>query len=234
MPPRLVVGAIFGETPLAVKLEHAGHAVITIDVNEDPGAITHVDLVLIDGEGDAVRWGVEKLHAYARPRQMFLHTALDAGTQLLDDVETTHAIVMCAHNLFGEVWVSSAADELGETVVGLLIAEIGGVNLPINDADRPAIAAAQRLRALENVVRFDAYDLLRATVPGVEVFSDELLSAPPSALQSVNTVELDRIAEGISDRGVLRLFVDLQRRQGEQTLSTDVELWAFEKYGGRL
>ncbi len=234
MPPRLVVGAIFGETALAVKLAHAGHEVITIDVADDPGAIAHVDLVLLDGESDAVRWGVEKLQTYARPRQMFLHTALDAGTQLLDDVETNHAIVMCAHNLFGEVWVCSAADEVGETVVGLLIAEIGGVNLPINDADRPVIVAAQRLRALENVVRFDAYDLLKASVPGVEVFSDELLNAAPSALQSVSTAELDQIAAGIADPGVFRLFVDLQRRQGEQTLSTEVELWAFEKYGGRL
>ena len=80
--------------------------------------------------------------AHARPRQMFLHTALEEGQQLLYDVETSHAITMCAHNIFDNVWVTSAADELGETVVGLLITEIGGVSLRINDQARPLIAGA--------------------------------------------------------------------------------------------
>mgnify|MGYP002714416841 FL=1 len=142
MPPRLLVGAVFGVSPLAERFERAGHTVRALDIEQDPGAVAHVDLVLLDGPSADIRTACEILADHARPRQMFLHTALDEGQQLLDDVEVAQAITMCAHNIFDNVWVTSAADELGETVVGLLIAEIGGVSLRINDDARPAIAAA--------------------------------------------------------------------------------------------
>ena len=234
MAPRLIIGALAGDTPLALALERAGHAVHPIDAAEDPGAIQHVDLVLLDADTETVQAALVHLQPYARPRQMFLHTALEHGAQLLDDVETAHAIVMCAHNLFGEVWVTSAADELGETVIGLLIAEIGGTNIPLDDTDRPAIVAAQRLRALETTLRADAYDQLAAAIPALELMQPEFFAAPAPDAQPQTPQELDRIAAAIADPGVRRLFVDVERRRAEQWHATDVELWAYSKYEGTI
>ncbi|WP_157045370.1 6PGD fold domain-containing protein [Corynebacterium riegelii] len=234
MPPRLVVGSVFGHTPLTHALERAGHTIIPIDADDDPGAIVHVDLVVLDGGVGQVRWGVEKLEAHARPQQMFLHTALEAGAQLLDDVETAQAIVMCAHNVFGDVWVTSAADELGESVLGLLVAELGGINIPIADTARPALVAAQRLRALEHILRIDAHALTTTASPDIAALEEQFFSAPRGPLEDLTPAELDRIADAIADPGVRRLYVDVERRYAEQAQATDAELWAYAKYEGTI
>ncbi|WP_070462383.1 hypothetical protein [Corynebacterium sp. HMSC29G08] len=234
MPPRLVVGSIFGHTPLTHALERAGHTIVSIDAEDDPGAIVHVDLVLLDAGVEGVRWGVDKLEAHARPQQMFVHTALEAGAQLLDDVETAQAIVMCAHNLFGEVWVTSAADELGETILGLLVAELGGMNIPIADTARPALVAAQRLRALEHILRIDAHALITTASPDIAALEDQFFDAPRSPLEDLPPAELNRIADAITDPGVRRLYVDVERRYAEQAQATDAELWAYAKYEGTI
>jgi len=230
--PRLLVGAVFGESPLAFELERAGHIVRPIDAERDPGAIAHVDLVLLEGSADEVRWAAAQLAPYARPRQMFLHTVLEEGAQLLDDVETAHAIVMCAHNLFGEVWVTSAADEVGETVVGLLLAEVGGTSMRINDADRLTVAAAQELRALEFTVRDDALEVLSSVLPDFDAVAPQFLEAPPAAHGAFGPEELDKLIAALPTPGVRRLFVDLQRRRGELAQDVDIELWVMGKYEG--
>lgn len=232
MPPRLLVGAVFGPSPLAEQFERAGHTVRPLDVREDPGAVAHVDLVLLDGPLADIRTASELVADYARPRQMFLHTALDEGQQLLDEVETSHAITMCAHNLFDNVWVTSAADELGETVVGLLITEIGGVSLRINDQARPLIAAAQELRAMESVVRDDAMELLTHAVPDFEAVVQQFLSAPHGQRSAHDPEHLERLVAAVPGPGTKRLFVDLVRRRGEVDGDTDTELWAIHKYEG--
>lgn len=232
MPPRLLVGAVFGATPLAERFERAGHTVRPLDIHEDPGAVAHVDLVLLDGPSADIRAACERVADHARPRQMFLHTALEEGQQLLDDVETSHAITMCAHNIFDNVWVTSAADELGETVVGLLIAEIGGVSLRIDDASRPLIAAAQELRAMESVVRDDVLELLTQAVPGFESVAQQFRAAPPAQRGAHTPAELERLVRALPDAGTRRLFVELARRRGELEQDTDTELWVMQKYEG--
>ena len=232
MAPRLLVGAIPGYSPLTHELQRAGHTVRPIDVSDDPGAIAHVDLVLLEGRAGDIRTAAALLAAHARPRQMFLHTALEEGPQLLDDVETAQAITMCAHNLFGDIWVTSAADEIGETVVGLLIAEIGGTSMRIDDRRRPTIAAAQELRALEMTVRDDALELLSSAIPDFDAVADAFLSAPAGRRQAKSPGELDRLLGALEEPGVRRLFVDLQRRRGEMEQDTDTELWVIEKYEG--
>ena len=232
MPPRLLVGAVFGVSPLAERFERAGHTVRALDIDNDPGAIAHVDLVLLDAPSADIRTACETLADHARPRQMFLHTALDEGQQLLDDVETAQAITMCAHNIFDNVWVTSAADELGETVVGLLITEIGGVSLRINDDARPAIAAAQELRAMESVIRDDAQAILAEAVPGFDAVAQQFFQAPPVPRHAHDTQQLDQLVHALPDPGVRRLFVDLVRRRGEVDQDTDTELWVIQKYEG--
>lgn len=232
MAPRLVVGTAFGRTALADAFERAGHSIHELDVRSDPGQVAHVDLMLLDGPADAIRWAAAELAEHARPRQMFLHTALEEGPQLLDDVETAHAIVMCAHNIFGRVWVTSAADEVGETVVGLLIAEIGGTALMVDDAQRATIAAAQELRALESTVRDDALELMTQALPDFEAVADDFLAAPPAPHHAYSAGDLDRLVRALPEAGVRRLFVDLQRRRAELAQDTDIELWVIQKYEG--
>lgn len=232
MAPRLVVGAAFGPTVLSTEFERAGHSVHQLDIREDPGQIAHVDLVLLDGPADAVRWAAGELADYARPRQMFLHTVLEEGAQLLDDVETAQAIVMCAHNIFGNVWVTSAADEVGETVVGLLLAEIGATSLKVDDANRLAIAAAQELRALERTVRDDTLEIMDAAIPDFAAVAEDFLAATWTGHRANRPEELDRLLQALPNPGVRRLFVDLERRRGELEQDTDIELWVIQKYEG--
>ena len=61
----------------------------------------------------------------------------------------------------------------------------------------------------------------------------EFFSAQSGSAETTMTPqELDWLFGAIEDPGIRRLFVDVQRRQAEQTRSTDVELWAFSKYEG--
>lgn len=212
MPPRLIVGAVFGPTPLALELELAGHLVRPVDA----GDIGDIDLVLLDGGEVEVVRAVDKLSPSAFPNQMFLHTALGAGAQLLDDVETAGAIVMCAANLFGNVWVTSAADEVGETVVGLIVTEIGGVNIPVTDPQRPALVAATRLRALESVLRNDSADILRATLDTFDNFEAEYMAVASGVAGPIAAEELDWVVSSVSDERVRAVFRDVERRRAEQ------------------
>lgn len=234
MAPRLLIGNVAGGHALATSLERAGHTVVAVDADADPGAIQHVDLVLMGGDEAWVEGSVDKLAPYARPRQMFLHSALGRGAQLLDAVEVNHAIVMCAHNLFADVWVTSAADEVGETVVGLLVAEMGGINVPVSDADRPVLMAAQHLRALEATVRQDAWELIGSVIADAEAVRADFFDAPAGPPPPACLAQLNRTADAIADPAVRRLFVDLARRSAERAGDTAGELWAYSKYEGTI
>ncbi len=231
MAPRLrvcSVGPVHSST-LAAHLERAGHSVFGLAEPQDIGG---ADLVLLDADDpEWVRGNVGKLVPFIRRRQMFVHSCLGEGVQLLDDAELEGAVVMAAHNVFGSYWVTSAADEMGETIIGLLIGEAGGVSLPIDDARRPRIMAAGRLRALETVLRWDAFELLRSALPDADAFVAEYLGAhpddvPPGALPAA---ELERAYASIEDPSVARLFVDLERRQAERAENLEAELWAMSK-----
>lgn len=227
MPPRLTVGALGSSSGLAAGLARAGHAVRQVGSPED---IEAVDAVVLDRDDTSwVRESAEALALYARPRQMFIHTALLGGAQLFDAVEVRGAIVMAAHNVVGAHWVTSAADELGETVIGLLIAEVGGTCHPIPDNARPRIAAAQRLTALEATVRRDAFELLRAALPAADAFEDEFASAEPGSPGAAAPEELERMRATIDDPGTARLFADLERRRAERVGDAEAELWAISK-----
>ncbi|WP_291314039.1 hypothetical protein [Corynebacterium sp. UBA2622] len=197
----------------------------------EPQDIGGADLVLLDGDDpEWVRGSVEKLVPFIRRRQMFVHSCLQEGVQLLDDAELEGAVVMAAYNVFGSYWLTSAADEMGETIIGLLIGESGGVSFPIEDAQRPRILAAQRLRGLEGVLRWDSFELLRSVVPDAEVFMGEYLASPPGTDMGARPVaQLESAYGSIEDPSVARLFVDLERRQAERAGQLDAELWAISK-----
>lgn len=229
MPPRLTIGAVGGVGAFSWALERAGHRLrpIGLDAPED---ITHVDLVVLDG--DDVEWlaeSVDTLAPHVRPRQMMIHTALLEGAQLLDAAETRGAVVMAAHNIFANRWVTSAADELGETVIGLLIAEIGGSNYPIADSARPVAAAALQLMAMEHTVRFDALELLRTAVGAADAFEGDLVDVNPDAPRNLGPAVMERMHRAIAEPATARLFADLTRRLAERSGDAEVELWAISK-----
>lgn len=228
MTPRLLVGQVgaAGADNFVDGLERAGHSVIALDP-ADPGQVAHVDLVLIDAADPAtVRAWASRFAPHARAEQMFIHTALLEGAQLLDEVETSRAIVMCAHQIAPATWVTSAADEMGEAVIAMLLAEAGATAVPIADAVRPTLAAAQELRARQHAVLFDAHTLLNTAIPNLPAPEDS--EAAPLDIDTLET-----LYAAIEDPGVRRLFVDLQRRTAEQAGDTDVQVWAMEKYEGR-
>lgn len=227
MTPRLLVGKIGPAQDLTVGLERAGHSVIALDP-ADTGAIAHVDLVLIDAADPAtVRAWATRFAPHARAQQMFIHTALLGGAQLLDEVETARAIVMCAHQISPATWVTSAADEMGEAVVAMLLAEAGATAVPIADAVRPTLAAAQELRARQQAVLTDAHALTTQAIPNLPA-PEGLEEAEPLGADT-----LEKLYAAIEDPGVRRLFVDLQRRTAEQAGDAAVQVWAMEKYEGR-
>lgn len=227
MTPRLLVGKIGPATDLTAGLERAGHSVVALDP-ADPGQIAHVDLVLIDAHDPAtVRAWAARFAPHARAEQMFIHTALLGGAQLLDEVETARAIVMCAHQIGQSTWVTSAADEMGEAVVAMLLAEAGATAVPIADTVRPTLAAAQELRARQHAVLVDAHTLTTQAIPNLPA-PEELGDAAP-----LDVATLDTLYAAIENPGVRRLFVDLQRRTAEQAGDTAVQVWAMEKYEGR-
>lgn len=109
--PRLRVG-IFDDgsstVNMAEKLDSVGHYVTVLHAPED---IRDFELVVIDAHG--VEGYVEKLSAFARRGQMFLHTSLTHGITVMDPLETSGGIVMSAHPIGQDRWVASALDELG-------------------------------------------------------------------------------------------------------------------------
>lgn len=212
--PRLRVWASHGST-LADELARVGHAV-TLDAPVAEAA--NNDLLLIDGTDPSHAPAlITALEPYVRHGQMVLHTLLNEGVQLLDSLEVHGAVVMAAHHIFDDIWVTAAADELGEATVSLLINEVGGTPIPVDDAGRPVLMAAQRLRALEYQVRLDAYNLLRGEIPGIAVKADEFLygaERPYPYPQSPEAIEIMRSA--IADPQVRELYEGLERRAGRR------------------
>ncbi|WP_087117489.1 hypothetical protein [Corynebacterium urinipleomorphum] len=212
--PRLQVWASHGST-LADELARVGHAV-TVDAPVAEAA--NNDLLLIDGNDPSHTPAlITALEPHVRHGQMVLHTLLGEGVQLLDPLEVHGAVVMAAHHIFDDIWVTAAADELGDATVSLLISEIGGSPIPVHDAQRPVLMAAQRLRALEYEVRLDAYKLLRGEIPGIEVKADEFLygaERPYLYPQSPEAIETMRSA--IADPEARELYEGLERRAGRR------------------
>ena len=99
--------------------------------------------------------------------------------------------------------------------------------MPVTDAVRPTLAAAQELRARQHAVLADAHALTTQAIPN--------LPAPEGheEAEPLGVDTLEKLYAAIEDPGVRRLFVDLQRRTAEQAGDTAVQVWAMEKYEGR-
>lgn len=209
MGPLLRVGLYRGPgeaSSLGEALERAGH---TIAPCTAPDRAAQHDLVLLDSsDPDWLRFSAPRLEPYARRRQMFAHTCLSEGVQVLDAVELRGAVTMAAHEIQPGYWVTSAADDVGEAVVSLLVTQAGGVNLPVSDAQRPRLAAAARLSELAAVAQLDALELLGRELPGIVVDARE-----PEPLSPQRVDELRAALDGEAAAG---LYAQLERRQAQR------------------
>ncbi|SDR69571.1 hypothetical protein [Corynebacterium timonense] len=214
MGPRLRGGVLHGpgrQSGLAEALQRTGHAMTSVTAFH---AGAPFDLVILDAQDpEWVRAQAEELAPRARQRQMFLHTCLIEGVQAFDPVELRGAVTMAAHEIQPGYWVTSAADDVGEAVVSLLVAQAGGVNVPITDAQRPRLAAAARLGRLGDVAKRDALELIREELPGIAATVEE-----PEAIAPARQEQL-RAALGGHPAG--DLYEQLERRVTERN-STDV------------
>ena len=212
--PRLRVWASHGST-LADELARVGHAV-TVDAPVAEAA--NNDLVLIDAPAPHTPAVIAELEPHIRHGQMVLHTSLRDGVQVLDPLEVRGAVVMAAHHIFDDFWVTAAADELGEATVSLLISEIGGTPVPIADEQRPTLMAAQRMRALEYEVRLDAYHLLRRVIPGIEVKADDFIhGAERPYAYPEDAATLETIRSAFADPAARELYEGLEGRRQVRT-----------------
>ncbi len=225
--PRLRVGLFYdgsSSVDIGEKLDAVGHH---ITVLHEPEEIRDFELIVIESE--KVEAFVEKLSAFARRGQMFLHTSLTHGITVMDSLETAGGIVMSAYPLGRDRWVASAVDELGETIVGLLVGEMGGSVVDVPDAKREQLAAALTYAGFMSVLRRDAENFLDEFLGDIEVASDIVDDATRDYHGLPSLDKLRAQYDSISSPGRQRLFRDLARRKAEMSRAQDIELWAIQK-----
>lgn len=223
--PRLGVGLI-GAPSIGYFLREAGHTVSFIEP-EDAGKY---DLVVLDGEGEGQELErlIERVAPHAKRGQIYLHTSLDHGVRVLDPVETTGAVVIAAHQLTEQVWATEALDEIGETIVELLVGEMGGRALPVSEKQRLTLKTALTYASLLEVMRNDAQQMI------IDEFEDTSLVEEliPSAMRVSFTQEIadvERQHSSISDMGRANLFASVVRRTAELNHDENLELWAISQ-----
>lgn len=263
MPPRMdvsIVGAGRVGTALAARLRAAGHHISHLVTRRSSSTLFDAptsQLVVLSVPDPELAAVVEALAPHTSRGNIVLHTSGANGLEILDPIETTGAIVLAAHpimtfvggeedisNLEGAFWGVTAADELGDTIAELLIAELGGfmVRVPNNQraAYHAALAYASNYTA---TVLADARDQLAAALetpavdtaarvlaPLVEASIRNVLAGGPAAItgpaarDDVETIQ--RHMQAIADTGRKQAYRELARRTAELTGAHNVELWA--------
>ncbi|WP_026196291.1 hypothetical protein [Corynebacterium lubricantis] len=221
--PRLNVGLI-GAPSISHYLREAGHTVSFIE----PQAASEYDLIVFGAEGEELEVAVEETAPFARHGQIYVHTALDYGIQVLDPIETTGAVVAAAHQLTDHVWATTAADELGETIIELLVGEMGGRAISVSDKQRLSLKTALTYAQLANSMHNDAQQMLVEVLDSPDV-AEELIPAAPEEPFMPDVEELARQHSSISDPGRANLFASVVRRNAEVRDDHNLELWAISQ-----
>lgn len=225
--PRLRVG-VFSDSSnfltLGEDLASVGHQVRFLDA---PREINDYELIVIDVKG--VETCVEELSAFVRQGQMFLLASMVHSITVLDPLEIAGGIVMSAYPLGHDRWVASSVDELGETIVGLLVGELGGSVIEVDESQRQQLAAALTYAGFMNTLRNDAMYFLDEFLGDIEVATDIVNDAKGNYHALLDLEALTAQYDAISNPGRKRLFRDLARRKAEISRAQDVELWAIQK-----
>ncbi|MEX3504582.1 hypothetical protein [Corynebacterium sp. LK2510] len=236
MAPRLQVCLVrdprSGEySAVGSALGLAGHSVTEVPAlagTEECDAAREANLVIIDSDDpEWVTGCVDKLEPLTRPKQMVLHTCLAVGVQALDEVEVRGAVTMAAHPIVPDCWVTSATDELGEATLALLVGEMHGMNVSIDDALRPHLVAAARIMALSSTGSRDGLELIGAALPEAgAALAPYMDAAEMTPVVALDPAHLERANSAIADPSLARFHAELERREAERTHNADVQLWA--------
>lgn len=201
---------------LAQKMDSAGHEVGVI---QDIATAGDYEALIVGVDITQLPRAVEALSQYTRKGQIVIHTCLGTGVQVLDDIETTGAVVVSMAPVHEDRWAVTTADELGETIASLILGEAGIIGVAKTDPERRVLASrvlqARMLHTLADNADLEVCQLMGedtvATTGKVEV--EALLDALPA----------------IEEPGMRRSFIETARRFGEVTHRTDIELWALQE-----
>lgn len=230
--PRMTVGVFIDETSrstFASDLADVGHTVTELI---DPADAADYELIVLSVAESALPELVDVLSARARRGQIYIHTALGYDVQVLDPLETSGAIVGAAYELSRQHWVTDAVDELGETIVGLLIGELGGTGIQLRPTQRTRLAAALTYLGFARTVKADATSLLFEATGSTAIVEDLAAEPQHHGLATIDGPSgLEAQYGALEDPGVRRAFRELVRRSAEQTRADDAELWAIQQEG---
>lgn len=222
--PRMRI-AVYGSSPaglqLADGLAAAGHKVLPLRQLEGTGAgdgVADAQCVILAVSPGLLPRVVELVAPHVRDGQIFIHTSLAQGVQVLDDLETRGAIVIAAAPVSVDRWAVTFLDELGGTIAGLLLGELGATGIEVPDAERALLAArvthAQMLGALAAEAAEGVRRMMDAdTTVGIDADHAQAIAAYPA----------------VKDPGERRAFVEAARRYAEIEEIQELELWAIQE-----
>jgi hypothetical protein len=231
--PRMRVG-VYGDSRISTlpdQLARVGHDVSFLDYDPDPPPLEDLDMVVLEVRESLLEAAVEKLAERSRRGQIFVHTSLIHGVQVLDPLEVTGAVVIALGQLSPDRWAVTTVDEVGETIADLLVGELGASAFHFKDADRLRLGAAVTYVEVVHTLRRDAVRLL-ADVLGDAQEADDIADnlGPLRRLPDVaGPVGLRARWESMDNPGQARAFRQAARRVAETQHNQDAELWAIQE-----
>lgn len=225
-PPRMRVGIVGTRraSDIGALLEQAGHHVTRVN---DPHEVAGLEMIVLEAGAQDLDERVEAIAPFVHRGQIVAHTCIGAGAQALDAAEISGAVVIAAAPIGGDFWATDSLDELGSTIAEMIVAECGGVSIPVSEHKRQELAAAQtHAYALKRL----ADDTAALTTKAVgESLATEIAGelATPKELPQVGEIEEQQ--RSIKDPALRRSFTQLAGRAAQLDNIPDVELWALRE-----
>lgn len=228
--PRMRVG-IYGDTRLSTlpdQLSQVGHDVYHLDYDPAPPSVEDLDMVVLEVRESLLEAAVDKLAERSRRGQIFVHTALSHGVQVMDPLEVTGAVVIALGQLSPQRWAVTTLDEVGETIADLLVGELGASAFHVTEAERLRLSAAVTYVQVVQSLRGDAVRLL-ADVLGEEQEAADIADTLGPLRRLPEVAGLRARWEAIDNPGQARAFRQAARRVAETQHNQDAELWAIQE-----
>ncbi len=228
--PRMRVG-VYGDSrtsSLPDLLSQVGHDVSYMDYDPTPPTFEELDMVVLEVRDPLLEPAIESLAERARRGQIFIHTSLQHGVQVMDPLEVTGAVVIAMGELSPTRWAVSTVDELGDTIAELLLGELGASGVPCTDEERVRLAAAITYVEAVNSLSLDAMRLLGDVVGDIQE-ADDIASHRSRLVRIPEIAALRAQWLSIDNPGQARAFRQVLRRVAETHHNQDAELWAIQE-----
>ncbi|WPF65858.1 MULTISPECIES: hypothetical protein [unclassified Corynebacterium] len=216
---------------IATGLENAGHAMIPLDAATTGGEIEAVQAILLGVSARELPEAVAQIAPHTRPHHIVLHVVPGESLEPLTPVKEVGAVVGSLVPLWPGRWAVEYTDELGKTVLELLVKELGGVAVLVSGERRAALATGLSWSRFARDVAEEANRTMRAAVEGTIVSSEiDLEQRDTRTIPALaEAPDLVRQLTGIVDPGRARIFAQLARRAAERDGREEVELWAMQE-----